>query len=79
MAKRSEPKKAMTKEEWIEQQLANAPEPTAEDVWWVLNRFGLPAEQVEAAYQAMLREKEERAAAEQRRRDGHDKGAQLEP
>ncbi|MGA5700791.1 hypothetical protein [Peterkaempfera bronchialis] len=62
MAQRSESKKTMTKEEWIEQQLANAPEPTAEDVWWVLNRFGFPTEQVEAAYQAMLREKEKRAA-----------------
>ncbi|MFJ3983355.1 hypothetical protein [Streptomyces fungicidicus] len=59
MAKRSEPEKTMTKEEWIEQQLANVPEPTAEDVWWVLNRFGFPAERVEAAYQAMLREREE--------------------
>ncbi|MFE9626916.1 hypothetical protein [Streptomyces sp. NPDC006527] len=55
----------MTEEEWIERQLAKAPEPTAEDVWWVLNRFGFPQEQVEAAYEAMLREKEEREAAGQ--------------
>ncbi|MEU8772646.1 hypothetical protein [Streptomyces sp. NPDC048606] len=47
----------MTKEEWIERELAKAPKPTAEDVWWVLNRFGFPPEQVEAAYEAMLREK----------------------
>ncbi|MEU0638154.1 hypothetical protein ABZ338_18190 [Streptomyces albidoflavus] len=56
----------MTKEEWIERQLAKAPEPTAEDIWWVLNRFGFPQEQVEAAYEAMLREKKEREQAEQR-------------
>ncbi|MEV6776042.1 hypothetical protein [Streptomyces syringium] len=55
MAKRSEPKKTMTMEEWIEQQLAK---PRSRR----LNRFGFPTEQVEAAYQAMLREKEERAA-----------------
>lgn len=63
MAKKPEPEKLMTKEEWVALQLANAPEPTAEDVWWVLNRFGFPQEQVEAAYEAMLREKEERARA----------------
>ncbi|MFD8452752.1 MULTISPECIES: hypothetical protein [Streptomyces] len=78
MPKRSEPTKAMTKEEWLEREMANAPEPTAEEIWWVLNRFGFPQEQVEAAYQAMVREKEERAAAEQRA-DGHGDGAQPEP
>lgn len=56
----------MTKEEWLERELAKAPEPTAADVWWVLNRFGFPQEQVEAAYEAMQREKKEREEAEQR-------------
>ncbi|MFD8632372.1 hypothetical protein [Streptomyces sp. NPDC059533] len=55
----------MTKEEWVERELAKAPKPTAEDVWWVLNRFGFPPEQVEAAYKAMLREKGRHAIAEQ--------------
>ncbi|MEU7554280.1 hypothetical protein AB0B01_18415 [Streptomyces sp. NPDC044571] len=55
----------MTREEWIERELAKAPEPTAEDIWWVLNRFGFPPDQVEAAYEAMLREKEARATVEQ--------------
>ncbi|MBT2415498.1 hypothetical protein J7I94_34045 [Streptomyces sp. ISL-12] len=51
----------MTREERLERELAKAPKPAAEDVWWVLNRFGFPPEQVEAAYEAMLREKGEDA------------------
>ncbi|MCZ1007679.1 hypothetical protein [Streptomyces lydicus] len=68
----------MTKEEWIELQLANAPEPTAEDVWWVLNRFCFPREQVQAAYEAMMREREESAEAE-RSGDSRAEYMQTEP
>ncbi|MGA5320165.1 hypothetical protein ACPCIU_06955 [Streptomyces seoulensis] len=53
----------MTKEEWIELQLAKAPEPSAEWVRDMLIRFRFPPEEVEEIYQARLR-KEERAAEE---------------
>jgi hypothetical protein len=55
MTKNSKSTKPVTMEEWIERELAKAPKPTGKLVWWVMNRFDFPPEQVEAAYEAMLR------------------------